>query len=482
MLLLLIWPVLAISWAATSLFSYRDAHHEVDELFDAELAQTAKLLVNLYSPSQPTPESSPLLGRNLLSAAKRRGDDHESDHHKKHEHRDREGDHKDHDENHRRRPLAHKYEQEVVYEIRKISGEILERSSASIPDFSSLQTEGFSSLAANNTDWAVYTLVDWPHDLLVHVAQTHRMRTELSGRIARHIFSPLLFFIPLSGLIVAFGASRGLKPLTLLAGAVSERTKDNLKPIHTASVPSEALPLVEALNSLLSRIERALENERRFTSDAAHELRTPIAGMKAQLEVIRDTDSSNDHDIAVQKALTGLDRMSRLTSQLLELARLDQLHELRNIETLDLRALTVEVIAEDASLAVSKSQELSLAEGTGLVQGNSFLVGILIRNLVDNAIRYTPIGGTIQVAVTSTDGKTILEVKDSGPGIPKTEQTSIFDRFVRGRTVTASGSGLGLSIVRRIADLHQAQIELTSAPDQGGLMVRVIFPNGHPAA
>jgi two-component system sensor histidine kinase QseC len=442
LLLLFILPILTFTWAIAAAIIYRDAHHEFDEIFDAELAQAAKILSDLYAPRAPeqTPGSSSHAARPW--------------------------------------PLAHKYEQEIVYVVHDENGRMLARSVPEAPDFSQIKKEGYASLDLNGVRWETFTLEHRASGWLVTVGQKHRVREELSRKAAASIFAPLLFLIPLSSFIVAFGVSRGLKPLLRLAVQVAERGEDNLKPFDTHSVPLETTPLVESLNSLLARIERTLENERRFTSDAAHELRTPIAGLKAQLEVIRDASMTAEREQAVQKSLSAVDRMARLISQLLELARLDQLHELSDVRHFDIRPLVAEIVSEEAAVALDKKQDLSLADTHGYVTGNFFLLGILIRNLVNNAIRYTPDRGTIQLTVAQPEGEaTYFEVFDSGPGISEQELPALFNRFVRGKMVSAPGSGLGLSIVQRIAELHGASIEVASRgrQDGTGFRVRVTF-------
>lgn len=255
------------------------------------------------------------------------------------------------------------------------------------------------------------------------------------------------------------------------------RDPTNLAALETSDVPVEILPLVGSLNTLLVRLEQALTNERRFTADAAHELRTPLAALKTQAQVARRADNAAQRDAALENLILGTDRATHLVEQLLTLARLDPEGESAVLkETCDLAALARRILADQTPTALSKHIELEL---TGLesvpITGNSAMLGILLRNLVDNAIRYTPSGGRVAVSVVANR----LEVTDSGPGIPEQEKQRVFDRFYRVLGTEASGSGLGLSIVQRIVDHHGAKLILETGEQGKGLSVTVVF---HPCS
>jgi len=238
------------------------------------------------------------------------------------------------------------------------------------------------------------------------------------------------------------------------------------------------LPLVENLNRLFGRVARLLDNERRFTADAAHELRTPLAGLKTQAQVARASASDAERTHALDQVIAGCDRASHLVQQLLTLARLDPDEPAGKLETCDLHALARVAVAELAQFAFSKKVEIDLADGAKAeAMGHAGLIAILLRNLIDNAIRYSPEGGNVQVRTTIVGDAAMLTVTDGGPGISADERGRVGERFYRILGTEESGSGLGLSIVKRIVELHGASFRLDEGEQGKGLSVRVTFRN-----
>jgi len=286
----------------------------------------------------------------------------------------------------------------------------------------------------------------------------------------------LIVTLPILAFMVWYGVGFAMRPLNRIANEVAIRAPDHLDPVDYLQAPKEAQPLVHSLNTLLARLQKTLDSERRFTADAAHELRTPLAAIKAQAQVARSAADPEEHRRALQNVINGVDNATRVAQQLLTLSRVDPASPLKDFKKIDLCHLATDVMAELAPLAFKKQIDISLNEPChGNINGNAGILGILINNLVDNAINYTPEGGVIVVDINTHLNEVILSVSDSGPGIPAEEHDKVLQRFYRGRGVTQSGSGLGLSIVRRIAELHQARIVLNDAI-QGGLRVDVIFP------
>jgi signal transduction histidine kinase len=243
-----------------------------------------------------------------------------------------------------------------------------------------------------------------------------------------------------------------------------------------AGVPEEVSPLVGALNDLFGRLEQAFNSERRFTADAAHELRTPLAALKIQAQVaLRSTDQA-ERQAALDNVLRGVDRATRLVEQLLILARVDPETAAANYQALNLHELAANAIKDVAQMAHAKQIELSL-EGapTCLVLGDAMQLALLLRNLLDNAIRYSPVGGRVSVTLHQAPS-VALQVRDTGPGIPANEREQVLQRFYRISGSGEEGSGLGLSIVQRIATLHGAQLQLADNEQGQGLLVRVIWP------
>jgi signal transduction histidine kinase len=269
-----------------------------------------------------------------------------------------------------------------------------------------------------------------------------------------------------------------LAPLTELTGAITARGPEQLDPLTPQSAPTEIRPLLESLNALLARLARAIDGERRFTADAAHELRTPLAGLRAQAQVALRADDAATRKHALEQVLAGTGRASRLIDQLLTLARLDPTRRQVNTAQADLAAVAADVCAELGAGAITRDIALTLdAEGTPRVGCAAESLRILVRNLVDNALRYTPTGGGVRIVVSGRDGSATLQVIDSGPGIPVADRAAVFERFRRLAGQEIEGSGLGLSIVARIAELAGAAITLGDGDSGKGLAVTVAFPN-----
>jgi two-component system sensor histidine kinase QseC len=235
--------------------------------------------------------------------------------------------------------------------------------------------------------------------------------------------------------------------------------------------------MVLALNELLQRVTQTLEGERRFTSNAAHELRTPLAAIQAQLHVVRKAEGEAERQRAIEQLQRGVERGIRLVAQLLALARLDPDHTLAMFELVNVLEVAQVVCAELAPLALQRDQTLELVvePDLPLLSGNADMLAMLLSNLVDNAIRYTPNGGHIDVAVSHYLFGLMIEVSDDGPGIPRAQRERVFERFYRIATQEQSGTGLGLAICRRIAELHQARMSLTEGPHKRGVTVSVFF-------
>lgn len=332
--------------------------------------------------------------------------------------------------------------------------------------------------------WLVTAALTWRsalheiEELLNHPPATqqhlNKDRRELAHEIAEHLLMPMLVALPGLAMVLVVAVGLALRPLRRLADDVGARGPERLTPIATNGVPRETLPLVERLNALFAGIERALENERRFTADASHELRTPLAAIKTQAQVALGAANDDERRHALEQIVSGSDRATRLVSQMLTLARLDA-DTGRTLQPLALRPLAEEMLAELAGEAVGRNCELALADGDARIIGDPDLLAALMRNLVENALRHgNP--RLIQVSITEDTANAVLMITDDGIGIPTAERAEALQRFRRGTAVGTPGSGLGLSIVRRIADLHGAQLDLAEGPEGRGLAVRLRFP------
>jgi signal transduction histidine kinase len=273
------------------------------------------------------------------------------------------------------------------------------------------------------------------------------------------------------------GVGRGLAPLEAMSRAVAKRRPNAMAPLEERALPDELQPLGASLNGLLERLSEALASQRRFTADAAHELRTPLAALKLQLDLARRATQPAELGAALDDLEAGVARTSHVVEQLMTLARVEPEAMAQKRTACDLVALAKEAIVARAALASDKAIDLGLARATtAVVDGDPASLGILLSNLIDNALRYTPRGGRIDVAVDRDERGATLSVADTGPGIPPEARERVFDRFYRGEVNEESGSGLGLSIVRRIADAHHATIALDAPVEGTGLIVRVRFP------
>jgi two-component system OmpR family sensor kinase len=335
-------------------------------------------------------------------------------------------------------------------------------------------TEGYSTVSHDGRDWRVYTLVQGTHAL--QVAQAEDERAAIATQTALRTLVPFVALLPIFGALIWLGVGRGLEPLETMSRAVAKRRPDALAPLGERGLPEELRPLVASLNGLLARLSEALAAQRRFTADAAHELRTPLAALKLQLDLARRNGGSSNA-AALDDVEAGVARASHVVEQLLTLARVEPEALSAQRVDCDLAAIARDAIVARAALAADKSIDLGLARATpATVSGDPASLAILLANLIDNALRYTPRGGRIDVAVDRDDDGATLCVADTGPGIPVDDRERVFDRFVRGAGAQESGSGLGLSIVKRIADAHRATITLDAPAEGPGLVVRVRFP------
>jgi two-component system sensor histidine kinase QseC len=447
LLVTLLAATLAV-WAATALTSYLETRNEVSNLLDAQLAQSAEVLMALVS--HEVREHVGYLGSG-------------------------------HAEDYfiaelKRHLSGYRYEHEIAFQVWTGEKQAALRSAGAPAVALSNVRQGFSNTNIENAQWRVVTISDDTGLLRIHVAEHLDVRKALTRGIVIRQLIPLLVGFPLLALLIWFGVGRSLTPLNRLAGDVAKRNSLHLHPVGDKGVPTEVRPLVDAINSVFLRLKQALEREKRFTADAAHELRTPLAGLRTQAEVAKRSTDDTERRKALDQLLQGVDQNAHLVSQLLTLARVDPEASLDIYSELDLCEIAASVIADLAGDAMSNSIDLGLDDGCcGKILGNVDGVRILIRNLVDNAIKYTPRGGRVTVAVTTRGRQAILKVNDSGPGIPAGQREKVLERFYRSNEGSVRGSGLGLSIVHRIAQLHNASIAL--APSElGGLAVDVTFP------
>lgn len=344
------------------------------------------------------------------------------------------------------------------------------------PDF----RDGFAHNRINGETWHVYSLTDPRRGLTVQVGRSKRMiAAELTTWIGMSLLAAVLIFA-LFVLTVWVVIGRSLRPLTALRKALQARPPLDLTPLAAPGLPTEFNPLVSAFNEQLTRVDQALQNERRFIADAAHELRTPLAVLSAHADLARRAEDPAERDAALRRLSAGVQRAARLSEQLLDLARLDAGTESPELVAVDLAPLLVIVVRDFETLARERHQRISLQTEDSRILGDVDQLGILIRNLVDNAVRYAGEGGHVAVTCRREEREgtagIVLCVADDGPGVPMEDRERIFHRFYRANGGAERGSGIGLSLVARIARTHHARIEVDDGLDGRGLAVRVFFP------
>lgn len=436
-LLALALGAVTLVWLGTAVFTYFDAREELDELLDAHLAQAATLLI-----AQAAHEIDEL-------------EDEQA-------------------------PALHKYARRVVFQVWE-EGRLRLHSANAPREPLAGGDPGFSERTLGEHRWRVFTSHDATGKRVIHVGERAELRVKLAREMALNLLKPLLYALPALALLLWIAIGRGLTPLVALRGQIAHRAPDNLAPLDAAQAPREVQPLVEQLNTLFRRITESLENERRFTADAAHELRTPVAAIKAQAQVARGAYDDATRAHALDNVIAGCDRAAHLIDQLLTLARLDRSQQ-APAQACRLRSLAAEAVAELAPQAVAGGLQLELADGPEVeISGIPALLQVLLRNLVDNAIRYSPSGTTVRVNVTRDGQAARLMVTDQGPGIPAAELPKVRERFYRLLGTGQEGSGLGLSIVQRIAEIHGAALKLAPNDAGKGLRATVTFPVVAPA-
>lgn len=434
-LVLLLSVGLGIAWLVAAWFTHLEAREEINRIFDAQLAESAQVLLGTTR--------------------------HEI--HERIEHGEAEI------------QASHEYEQKQAFQIWDEHNLLLRSSTAPVTPMTTNKS-GYGQTVISGQKWRVLTRWDNNHEFMIQIAEPIAGRESLARHVTLKMLIPSLTAVPVLALLIWFGIGAGLRPLNHLKHEVTQRAANQLEPLVMTDVPEEVAPLVKSLNDLFARLEEAFEGERRFTADAAHELRTPLAALKIQAQVALRSTNTTERNAALENVLHGVDRATRLVEQLLTLARVDPETATLDYQQVDLHGLAATIMADIEPLAHAKQIELRLeSDSPCLVLGESTQLGLMLRNLLDNAIRYTPSGGQVSVNMRNDYGVK-LQVRDSGVGIPEAEREQVLKRFYRVTGSGEEGSGLGLSIVRRIVELHGARLELSDSEAGSGLLVSVIWP------
>lgn len=361
---------------------------------------------------------------------------------------------------------------DVVVQIWTVDGRIayLSQPGNPLPDRATL---GYTDVDSGNQRWRVFSMA--AKDRIIQVAQPLELRRGRAITAALNSLMPLLVFTPLMALLIWRLVGNSLRSIMRLSDELLLRNERTLDEVPVAGLPSEIAPLVVSLNLLLARLRKAFTSQREFIADAAHELRSPMTALRLQLQLFERAQDETSRVAALQALHLGIDRTTRLIEQLISAARAEPADTASTIGTVNLAEIVRQVIAEEFVLAKDRAIDIELdAKEQVMLEGDAFALRVLARNVIDNAIRYTPTGGSVRASVECCDDETLLVVEDSGPGIAPENRVRVFDRFFRLEQSDQSGSGLGLSIVKIIAEQHHAKIMLDSSP-LGGLKVLVQF-------
>jgi len=446
LLLSILLPTIIGSWLITASISYFDTKQEVAKVLDAQLSQSGNLLlaISLHELveqqllSETSKSSIEVVSKDLWQSITEK-------------------------------------ESQLAFQVWLHKTSLAMRSSNAPLEHMSSKVEGFSFENINDETWRVFRVHSEDKMITVEIGSSLKLQNAIPNTLITSILIPLIFSIPLVALFIWYGTGKALEPIKRIARHLSNRKTNDLSPIDEHYVPNEIHPLTASINHMFSQMKTAFDTERRFTSDAAHELRTPLAALKTHAEIALQAENIEEQRKALRHVVQGVNRATRLVEQLLTLARLDPDTGFTNIRRFDLFISAEDVLTTQAMLAIDKNIEISLSGTRGkFVAGNVDAICVLMRNLIDNAIRYTPKGGEVEVSITRKDDTIIWTVADSGPGIPEEERSKVFNRFYRSLGTKESGSGLGLSIVTRIADLHHLEIQLSTSK-LGGLQIDVCF-------
>ena len=443
-LLLLVLAFATVVWLFAATLTWFDAQDEIDELLDSHLAQSAALL--------------------LLQT---------------------DGDFDDISDT----PVLQKYASQVAFQVYQDDQLVTRTANAGSAPMTS-KHNGFSTVRLEDgAQWRVVSAHKDRHGeragghdaeqggISVMLGEKLESRQSILWALMRGLAWPALAALPLFGLGLWWAVRRGLAPIRALRATLEQRAPHAVEPLPMNGMPRELEPLVQTLNDLLARIDGMVQTERRFTADAAHELRTPIAAIRAQAQVAMGAgDDVAERTHALQTTLAGCDRASHLVDQMLTLARLEAAPRAQ-AAAVDLSAVARRVAGELAFTALRRKQEISvLAEALCPVAANEMLLGVLVRNLLDNALRYSPAGARVELMVQGDASGTVLTVQDSGPGMAEDQITHLGERFFRVLGNEQPGSGLGWSIVRRLLDVFGASAQIGRSQSLGGLSVAVHWP------
>ncbi len=429
--------ITAAAWLLALALTWYETDHELNELLDAHLAQTASFLVAQVGEGHDAPED--------FTAA----------------------------------PTLHKYQARVAFQVWHDEKILFRSEKAPETPFRNDSQSGLTDREIDGQTWRIFSTQGHAEDVWIHVAELLHFRQDILLVSLKSAMIPLLLIFPALAFLIWWSIRVSLTPLKSLGQEIGIRKASSLQPLAEGAGVQEVQPLVKALNHLFKRVERQMSNERQFTSDAAHELRTPIAAIRMQAQVALGATQPEAQKNALQALLHGCDRATRLISQMLQLSRLDAFavnQTSSEFHALDVVAATRIQLAEAGQEWLEKKQKLSFDAPDNLeLKFNPEWLAVIVRNLVDNASRYSPLGASINVSWVMSPTPSLI-IEDSGPGMSEADMQRLGDRFFRVLGDDSTGCGLGWSIVKKIARICELKIDLSRGQIWGGLKVQVSWP------
>jgi two-component system, OmpR family, sensor histidine kinase QseC len=447
-LFLRIAPTILVTIAVIGLFAYRSAKREINNVYDAQLINDASVLWALVEDEFPEAGSDKIKKLPSIDL--------------------------DFNNQHAASKEADEYADARMFRIWK-SGKDVMFSDTALPETISQQSAGFSEVEYNHERWRIYSQAVPNTAISIEVGEKKLLRDKLVFNILLQLSFSLLILVPAVGLLIWLGIKSGLGTIGSLVRAIRSRSPDDLSSIPVEDLPRDLSPLGQSINQLLSKLEHSLTAERRFSDHAAHQLRTPLAGLKLQLQMLAKEDVESERIALIGDLTRSTERATHLVEQLLRAARIS--HQPVNLKTVPLYHATASIVAEMGNIAEEKRLDISL-EGheEASVRADELLLKLMISNLLDNAIKYTPDSGKITINVLPQDGMWCLSISDTGPGISESEREAVFHRFYRADNAVTDGAGLGLAIVGDIIDRMSGKIALKTPENGHGLRVEVLLP------
>ncbi len=442
----------------TTWFGYQDVRHETRELFDAQLARSARLILSLAQAQNVDSGFAKMqeyLDEKGLSVMYINFEEETENQQTEH---------------------GHIYETKLAFQIWDNEGNLVVKSYNAPLEPMAIKNTGFNNIILDNFNWRTFSLLSSNQQYHCITAERIDVRNDLIIKISNDLFYMFIILVPALTLIMYLSIDQGLRPLQRLASQINRRSGDNLELISNDYKYTEIVTIKNALNQLLHRLKETLAREKRITSDAAHELRTPLAAIRLHTELAKNAKNQQEKNESLDHIIQGVDRTTHLVEQLLDLARLEPELLINDFTEVDLSTLIIEECALLSPLALDKKIDISFDESQiDHINGHESSLRLLVRNLLTNAISYTPTGGEINIKLCRQNQHTILTIEDNGPGISEKDLQHVTERFYRAENHSAPGCGIGLSIVDRVVQMHQGTLQLCQADSDHGLKVIIQF-------